>query len=349
MKKSYSLSIMLVILGGIFINGSSVRADEGTSLWDIENENQVKTDADNKTSDEVTETGDNSLDQQNPNLHPDLIRPAYDKEVSKGKIDPIKNTFTMYERNYKKAFNDFLNLRDMEPGLTYTEWYEKACNNGASADGIGYTPKNGTPDADGLIRTTRAPTPGQAASAQRFRQNIKKGDIVTVTTGAMGHAAIATTDNYLLEMTGGGDLSNWFNGSLKSNNNQYVIEDWLFGGKWAPHDWLAKNEIQNHLQIWRLNSASAAHQAADYADSHYFNPNHGGNKTIDITYTLDPRLFRQNPNYCSKLVFQAFWYGTGNTSVVLPGFGASSANYIYPYSLPNIFGNGYSAHKVGDF
>ncbi|BDR58034.1 hypothetical protein XA3_04750 [Xylocopilactobacillus apicola] len=77
-----------------------------------------------------------------------------------------------------------------------------------------------------------------------------------------------------------------------------------------------------------------ANQVANWADSHFFNTNHGSYRNINITYQLTP---------------QAFWYGSGNASVVNPT--AVKSNWILPYNLPYMFNNygGYSVRKVGTY
>ncbi|WP_412989542.1 hypothetical protein ACLJJ6_00590 [Pediococcus siamensis] len=51
-----------------------------------------------------------------------------------------------------------------------------------------------------------------------------------------------------------------------------------------------------------------------------------------------------NPSYCSKMVWQAFWFGTGNKKVA-----TGTPAFITPKSLPNYFYKAYAPYKVGSY
>lgn len=61
----------------------------------------------------------------------------------------------------------------------------------------------------------------RASSSRKttFTNKIQKGDILII-GGTFGHAAIATTNKYVLEMPGGGNIVNWLWTQLKDNNSQ---------------------------------------------------------------------------------------------------------------------------------
>ncbi|BDR58033.1 hypothetical protein [Xylocopilactobacillus apicola] len=223
------------------LNESNVEEKRGTSenkTSESELTNKDKTQSSQRNVEIVSRSNNKNLNlsEQNPNLHPEVIRFAYDLEVKKDKIDPNKNTFETYSANYKKGFNSFLSLRTiMDPELSYTDWFEKFCNNGANPEGVGYSSSSN-------LLTRKKLSREQLANAQRFRNDLRKGDIVVVTTGAMGHAEIATTRNYLLEISGSGNVQDWFWGTLH-NNNQYVIEDWIFLIGYALDGSRARNYI----------------------------------------------------------------------------------------------------------
>ena len=54
-------------------------------------------------------------------------------------------------------------------------------------------------------------------------------------------------------------------------------------------------------------------------------------KNIHIPYGIDSHRYQKSPSYCSKIVWQAYYYGSGDAKVVIPGSGI-----ISPYALPNV-------------
>lgn len=68
----------------------------------------------------------------------------------------------------------------------------------------------------------------RASSSRKttFTNKIQKGDILII-GGTFGHAAIATTNKYVLEMPGGGNIVNWLWTQLKDNNSQKTKTHWI--------------------------------------------------------------------------------------------------------------------------
>lgn len=59
-----------------------------------------------------------------------------------------------------------------------------------------------------------------------------------------------------------------------------------------------------------------ANKCANYADRTFWNSTGGYHKNIHIDYRITSRLTTKNPNYCSKLVFQSYYWGSGSASFI---------------------------------
>ncbi len=149
-------------------------------------------------------------------------------------------------------------------------------------------------------------------------------------TGVIGHAAILNADGYVLEMPGG---QGWWNG-LPDNNRQLPKRQWI------------TNNIKKWTSVYRIRNTNLAKQVARFVDTHYYNTNGGATKNIHIDYVLDWRIKLKNPNYCFKLVWQAYYYGSGNLPVMKE---VSSTALIAPTALPNAFDSRYAPYQVGRY
>ncbi|MBS6420378.1 MAG: hypothetical protein KH368_07055, partial [Limosilactobacillus reuteri] len=178
----------------------------------------------------------------------------------------------------------------------------------------------------------------QARSAQdninKFCKDAKAGDILIVSgnfpTGVIGHAAIMNSDNTVLEMSGG---EGWKKG-IPDNNHQYSKRTWI------------KNHIKDWTSIYRISDSKLAKKVARYVDTHYFSSKGTATKDIHIDYKIDSLLKNKNPNYCSKLVYQAFYYGTGDLPVMKPTI---PWGVIPPANLPTTFSNSYKPTYIGRY
>ncbi|WP_376740610.1 hypothetical protein [Listeria innocua] len=71
----------------------------------------------------------------------------------------------------------------------------------------------------------------------------------------------------------------------------------------------------------------------------------GATQTIKPSYSLKGSRFSKNPTYCSKIVYQAYYYGSGNIAYVYPISGTLS-----PYDLRGgVFQRKYKPSKVATF
>lgn len=173
-----------------------------------------------------------------------------------------------------------------------------------------------------------------ADNKRRFVNLVKKGDILITGRGIgglVGHAAIMTSNYWVLEMPGG---KGWDHG-IKDNNRQVPKDKWF--DKHAS-DWTT---------VYRNRDGTVARQAADWADRTYYNPSGGATKTKHITYKISTDIWSTNPSYCSKLVIQAYYYGTGKKKVIRDL--SIAGRIIVPSTIPNYFLPPYTLVNKGKY
>ncbi|WP_232057781.1 hypothetical protein [Listeria sp. PSOL-1] len=148
-------------------------------------------------------------------------------------------------------------------------------------------------------------------------------------------------------MTGGGNIFNWFASGIKNNNNQCNKTNWIFGTTKPEQGVNSDRHIKYYIQLWRVPDKNMAIRCANYADSTFWNSSHGYKKNRYIDYRISSATTTRNPNYCSKLVFQSFYYGSGSANVIEPAFAGLS--FVSPAGIPNTFTEKYMPYKVGTF
>ncbi|MDA2880028.1 hypothetical protein PEG74_03305, partial [Lactococcus cremoris] len=131
------------------------------------------------------------------------------------------------------------------------------------------------------------------------------------------------------EMPGG---PNWFWG-ISDNNRQLPKRQWI------------TNHIKEWTSVYRIRNTGLARQVARYADTHFYNTYGGATKNIHINYLVRSNLKVTNPNYCSKLVWQAYYFGSGN----LPVMYGISDSVVAPTGLPALFTPAYAPYQVGRY
>ncbi|KOB68108.1 putative secreted protein [Operophtera brumata] len=70
---------------------------------------------------------------------------------------------------------------------------------------------------------------------------------------------------------------------------------------------------------------------ANWAYNNCYNPEGGDRKTVHIRYSLVATdITSTDPSYCSKLVIQSYFFGTGSESVIdiTPGIAAFAATML---------------------
>ncbi|EAF5666464.1 hypothetical protein ACKTFP_000434 [Listeria innocua] len=259
----------------------------------------------------------------------------YQKGIAEGKIASKQYSYDAFKENYETNQVTYSALKDeFNTSDSYDEWFSESYNYGAFPDGEGH--------ANSELKIEQRST---TSNGNRLKAAIQKGDILIVGGGA-GHAAIATTDNYILEMSGSQNFASWFIGGISNNNHQFTKQNWIFGtsneqgASSAPH-------IAKWIQLWRMPNQAMAKQCADYADAKFWSSTHSYTKNRHITYRLTSGTLTTDPNYCSKMVFQSFYFGSGSANVI-QGFSAALTS-ILPNALPNLFTNNFKPYKVGTY
>ncbi|XP_023949891.2 uncharacterized 30.3 kDa protein-like [Bicyclus anynana] len=230
-------------------------------------------------------------------------------------------TFQRDERNiFRNIYTEYIALNDTLP-LKYDEWL--IMNN------FGLLP-----DTQESLYQRKMSKRSVADNKRRFINTVRKGDILITGRGIGGlvaHAAIMTTDNWVLEMKGG---DGWQNG-IKDNNRQVKKDKWFDEHR---SDWTT---------VYRCKSGAAASEAAVWADHTYYNPSGGTLKTRHITYKITTDIWSTNPSYCSKLVVQAYYFGTGKRKVVKDL--SLIGRIIVPTTISNYFLSPYTLVNKGKY
>lgn len=169
--------------------------------------------------------------------------------------------------------------------------------------------------------------------------NFQKGDfLVTNATsfkGIIGHAAIITGANSVLDAPGYAHpvTKNGKKVSLNTTRQQSISSFLKIYNKKSYH-WIA---------VWRAKRKDVSLKAAKWADTHYYSSKGTAKQDKFPKYSLSYGLTSTNKVYCSKLVYQAYYYGSGSLNYVAP---KAFAQLVDPYTLPHIFMGKYEPNKV---
>jgi len=90
--------------------------------------------------------------------------------------------------------------------------------------------------------------------------------------------------------------------------------------------------------IYRHNDSSLAQNAADWARRNYWNYNGGGTQTVFPTYSLTGgTLGVTDPSYCSKLVWQSYYYAGYNVVRTPLLTGVINPYYLRPEHISTLW------------
>lgn len=249
-----------------------------------------------------------------------------------------ENTESDYEALYNQAIQEGIVNKDelsLDEWLKQNEEYQQIYDEGVELDVLDSTSlKYG--EWLKLNNYGQEPKDEDNEEVVSFRINakskakftIKPGDIfvtnATSAAGIVGHAAIANGSNHILDMPGVKRGA-----SPENNNRQLTVSQWL--SKYSD-GW---------IKVYRIKDSSLAAQVARYADTHYYSSKGTTTKDIHIKYGLTPHLYSLTPSYCSKLVYDAYYYGSGSKSVM-----KKHSGYVFPYDLITFFNRSYKPSKV---
>lgn len=143
------------------------------------------------------------------------------------------------------------------------------------------------------------------------RFTVQRGDVIitngTSSAGILGHAGIATSSNYILHIAGKGyhpveiSLSRWHSKYTNKSNSSWT-------------------------KVYRHSDYSVADYAAEWAEDTYLGSN--------AEYKITGNLASTDVTYCSKIVWQAYYYGPSSHEANGPTIG-----YRMPYDLPDTIHN----------
>lgn len=149
----------------------------------------------------------------------------------------------------------------------------------------------------------------------------KKGDIVTTgasntaKNGIVGHAGIFIDNKTILHIAG----------SKTSYTSTMSWSTW-------------KNIYKTNNRVYRVSNSNIASRAADWVKRNYYNKKPG--------YQITSNWRSTSPTYCSKIVWQGYYFGTGSAPVmkkpVEPFYIQPKAMAIYfnsPYTPGLVFAN----------
>lgn len=259
----------------------------------------------------------------------------YTQGVQAGKIDPkvfSQSSWMQYEKDFLMPnYEQILKENVLPSPMTYAQWVE--WNNWGTSDMSNNPEFSVVATDDPHLQVS----PSQkATNAKKFAEKVKKGDFMVVSNhrdpGApyVGHAAIATTDKYILDMPGYRDGSR----PKDDNNRQLTKQHWIGHYK------------KGWVTLYRLNaSAKVRSDIATWADWRYWSSKHEYTKNRHVEYSLvTPNKGDFGRAYCSKLVYQAMYYGSGDLPLLKPTIPVTiiAPGQLYDYVAPK-----YKPTKIG--
>lgn len=158
----------------------------------------------------------------------------------------------------------------------------------------------------------------------------QKGDFIetnsTSSGGATGHAAIVTGSNSMLDAPGYKHkvIKNGKKVSLNTTR-QLTINGFI------------KKYDKKGKKIWVFRAAKkdVSLKAAKWADTHYYSSKGTSKQDKFPKYFIGPGLTGTTFVYCSKIIYQAYYYGSGSISYVQPR--ALTKQPVLPYLLDTTF------------
>lgn len=238
----------------------------------------------------------------------------YNDGVSSGAILDNKQTFI--QKCKDELFPSYLRFLKSDTTMSFSEYakennYDQDTPNTSGTQNINLSNKNTNVSSAFIVMMA-----GHSAK-------IKPGDMLvchgTNSSGKfLGHEAIATSSNYVLEMVGPE--------GAKNNNKHHTLK--YFYSKHLKHK-------GDYIDVYRIKQhPNYAHAASHYA----FTKMYGTKNKINYLTTIN--LYHKNPSYCSKYVYLAYWRGNQHKGV------KGGLHWVFPYSMTNVFKGTYRPTKV---
>ncbi|CCK86166.1 Putative uncharacterized protein [Lactobacillus equicursoris DSM 19284 = JCM 14600 = CIP 110162] len=175
------------------------------------------------------------------------------------------------------------------------------------------------------VKSSKSGSPFTSFISAKKSYKMKAGDILicygTGSSGSrlIGHAAMATSANYIIEMSG--KPHNASGDSWRKNNAHVKSKATFFKEHTKGSDYVA---------VYRNNHPVYSDRASTYAYRHMY-------KEDNPTYHITSTIFQKSPSYCSKYVVLAYYWGATKKSW---GDGARHG-IIPPHQLPSYFSDSF--------
>ncbi|CEK36584.1 hypothetical protein UMC2PCS14_00081 (plasmid) [[Clostridium] sordellii] len=309
------LSLLFLMPSPIMANAENSQEVNINSLQKSNVENSQEININNSQKPNVENSQEINIDNSQK------TNALYQKGIAFGAIDPSEVSLENWqeqEKNYRENYDTAIKegiLKD----ISYDKWLER--NN------YGQFPKM-DPEIFDEIVIPPDPQTNSRRKKRSVKPYIQSGDILitnaTSSFGILGHAAIANGNEYILDMPGGRNGRPY-----NDNNRQSTASAWF-------------NDYRNGwIRVFRIKNRSLAKQVGRYADRHYYSTNGSATKNVHIDYDMNADLYDMRKAYCSKLVYCAYWYGSGSLPVM-----RKKSGFIDPYGLLPCFTPAYAPGRV---
>lgn len=210
----------------------------------------------------------------------------YNQGVSEGIIkqaDVSLETWTEENKNqYEQVYQDGLKDGIYDKSMSYEEWIK--INN------YGQPP---------VVDAEWEEVPQKPMVKGVYKgYTVKKGDILitngTSSSGLLGHAAIANGNEYILDIPGKGETTR----------------------QWTTAKWMKEYDGKGWVKVYRLKNSSVANDAANWADKNYYSTKGTSKQNIFPKHGMTGSRYSKAITYCSKILLQDYYFGTGNKSVI---------------------------------
>lgn len=237
----------------------------------------------------------------------------YDQGVSAGRIKADEVSLEQWieasKTEYYPVYSDGLKEDVYDETTTYAEWI-KMNNYGQPPAGNTYVEEVKPALVKGVYKG----------------YNVRKGDILvtngTSAPGVLGHTAIANGNEYILDIPRPGETTR----------------------QQPTSKWMTYYDNKGWVKVYRINDSSVANAAANWADRNYYSSSGSSVQNKWPKYGLTGSRYATNPTYCSKIVLQAYYFGSGSKPVI-----KVFPSIVSPYDLQSYFSSQYSPYQVKSF
>lgn len=231
----------------------------------------------------------------------------YQKGIASGKLDKNKVSLEEWQsrsKNYYKVYQE--GLAQGMYNINYEDWLD--------ANNYGEGPE----DAGNVVEKKNV----SLYDFNTKQPDVQKGDVIITnsasSSGILGHAAICDRKGYILDMPGDSVAD------PNDNNRESTIKDWF----------KEYTKSKYFIKVYHAKDYSSqvlGNLVGKYAHDHYWNTLSPDSsiKNVHIPYSIFGSLYNVSKMYCSKLVYDSFWYTSSDIPLI-------KKSYVFetPYELP---------------